>query len=323
MPEQRAIGLRRFSATPALSLVTMLALAGPATTALGQDDAAQPGQSPEADTQAAEQTDMDLEDVTVYGEAQTSDQLVGPYEQPAWTARQQRFPTTRAYVLPPGVFEFESFASFEENEGDGSGPEWELQQELKIGLPYRTQLDLYYISDRPAGGELESSAYKIEVRHAFADWGELPLNPTAYVEYEAPFEGDEGNGTLEYKLLLAETLAPKTHFATNLIFEHDLQEDKIEYGVSGGLSYTLVENTFSAGVEGEIIKEDAGPEQKVETIVGPSFEWRPTNNTSFRVAPLFGIGSDSPDIKTFFVFGIGFGPGEGGDYIGPAGAEMR
>jgi hypothetical protein len=161
------------------------------------------------------------------------------------------------------------------------------------------------------------------VRQAFADWGELPLNPTAYLEYEAPSDLD-GPGGLEYKLLLADTITPKLHAATNLIFEHSLEEDEIEYGVSGGVSYTIAENLFSIGAEGEVIKEDAGSEQKVEALVGPSFEVRPTNNTSLRLAPLVGIGNESPDYSVFAVFGIGFGPGEAGaEYIGPAGAEMR
>jgi len=268
---------------------------------------------------------QDVEEVTVYGEAASGDQPVGPYGQPAWTARQQRFPTTRAYVLPPGVIEFEYFANASGTEGDGNGPGYEFQQEVKIGLPYRTQLDLYYVQEREpsSSGEIEATEYKIELRHAFADWGEIPLNPTAYIEYEGPIEFD-GPGGLEYKLLLAETLAPKVHAAANLIFEHSLDEDEIEYGVSGGLSYTLVENKFSVGAEGELIKEDAGSEQKVETLIGPSFEYRPTNNTSIRFAPLFGVGSESPDYSAFAVFGIGFGPGEeGAEYIGPAGAEMR
>ena len=306
-----------------LSVAAVATLATPATALAQQNNGGNGNGQPAQNGGDMAATDADLKDVTVYGEAESGDQPVGPYNQPAWTARQQRFPTTRAYVLPPGVFELETFANYSETEGDGAGPEWEFQQELKIGLPYRTQLDLYYVAPRPAGGEIESQGYKVELRHAFADWGELPLNPTAYVEYEAPFEGDEGSGVIEGKLLLADTLAPKTHFAANLIYEQYLQEDKIEYGVSSGISYTLVENTFSIGAEGEIIKEDAGSEQKVEALLGPSFEYRPTNNTSLRFAPLFGLNNEAPDISAFMVFGIGFGPGESGEYGGPAGAEMR
>ena len=273
-------------------------------------------------TQSAAETE--LKDVTVYGEAASGDQLVGPYEQPAWTARQQRFPTTRAYVLPPGVFEFEVFVNASGSEGDGDSAEWEIQEELKIGLPLRTQLDLYYVQAKPSDESFDDTEYKIELRHAFADWGELPLNPTAYIEYEGDTDFED-NGGLEYKLLLAETVAPKWHWAGNFIFEHSLDEDEIEYGFSSGISYTVKENLFSVGAEGEIIKEDAGSEQKVEALLGPSFELRPTQNTSLRFAPLFGIGSDSPDYSAFLVFGIGFGPGEeaGAEYIGPAGSEMR
>jgi hypothetical protein len=293
----------------AAGLALTLALTGPAGL-LAQDT-------------ANDQSDDSIQEVTVYGQASSGDTLVGPYDQPAWTARQQRWGTTRAYVLPPGRFEFEVFTNASGEADDGNGPEWEVQEELKIGLPYRTQLDLYLVQARPSGGEFSTEEYKIELRHALADWGEIPLNPTAYIEYEGDTDFDTAGG-LEYKLLLAETVAPKLHAATNLIFEHSLEEDKLEYGVSGGVSYTVSENLFSIGAEGELIKEDAGSEQKVEALVGPSFEFRPTRNTSVRVSPLFGIGSDSPDYSVFAIFGIGFGPGEeGAEYIGPAGSEMR
>jgi hypothetical protein len=272
----------------------------------------------------APKTDMDLDAVTVYGEAQSGDQLVGPYKQPAWTTRLHRFPTTRAYVLPKNVYEVSLWTEITGSEDDGQGPSYEITQEFAAGLPGRFQLDLYTVQSRPPGGEIRQQEYKIELRHALADWGEIPLNPTLYLEYEAPAR-DEGTQGLEYKLLLAETLKPKVHWAGNLIFEQDLEKDAFEYGVSSGLSYTLVENKFQVGAEGELIREEEGDEDvTTEFTVGPSLQWQPTRTTALRVTPMFGVGADSPDYRMLAVFSIGFGGGSDDvPYSGPAGTELR
>ncbi len=315
-PQRRVSGWAGLFA--AVAAVGAMPAAGLAQESTGQSGGAR-GSKGQAGGAEAE---VELEETTVYGEAESGDQLVGPYKQPAWTARQQRFPTTRAFVLPPGVVEFEVFS--ESTFEDDSKPSHEFQQEVKIGLPWRTQLDLYNVQDRPGGGEIRSKSYKIEIRHAFADWGEIPLSPTGYVEYEGQILKEESQ-SMEYKLLLADTLKPRWHWAGNLIFEHDLENDKIEYGVSSGISYELIRNTFSVGAETELINEDEGSGElpKTEFLIGPSMEYRPTQRTSLRVSPLFGVGHDSPDLALFVVFGIGFGSSEGAEFIGPAGTEMR
>ena len=276
-------------------------------------------------TRRAPDAEVKLEPVNVVADAQTGETPVGPYGQPAWTARQQRFGTTRAYVLPPYTFEAEAWYVGEFNED--TKPGHEFIQELKIGLPYRLQLDLYQMQEDPAGDDFDYKGTKVEVRWALADWGEIPLNPTLYWEWEHEEGrgGEEDDDAFEYKLLLAETLAPKWHWATNLIFEHSLRNDKQEYAVSMGLSRTLIENQFSAGLEWEYAYEDEGDEgHHDEFIIGPSFEWRPTPATSLRVAPLFGIGEDSPDLKLFAIFGFEFGPGYSGEgFGGPKATEIR
>lgn len=268
--------------------------------------------------------EVGLAPTTVIANAETGETPVGPYGQPAWTARQQRWGTTRAYVLPPYTFEVEGFMVSEIDEG--SGPSHEFLQELKIGLPHRLQLDLYQIQSDPAGDSFDYKGTKVEIRWALADWGEIPLNPTLYWEWEHEVgRGDEEDEDgLEYKLLLAETLAPKWHAASNLIFEHSLREDKIEYGASFGLSRTLIENKLSAGLEAEFIREEEGDETANEALLGPSFEWRPTNATSLRVAPLFGLNNDTPDLTLFVIFGFEFGPGYSGEsFGGPSATEIR
>ena len=273
-----------------------------------------------------------LQPVTVVSEATSDEQPVGPYGQPAWTARQQRWGTTRAYVLPPYVFEAEAWWVGEFNED--AGPNHEFIQELKIGLPHRFQVDFYQIQKREAGDTFDHAGTKVEFRWALADWGEIPLNPTLYFEWEHGVEDEgEDEDELEYKLLLADTLGEKWHWAGNLIYEHSLREHKNEYAASMGLSRAIIPGTFSAGLEAEAVYEDEGDEHKDEYLLGPSFEWRPSQATSLRFSPLFGLGPDSPDMKVFAILGFEFGPGYGGSDLisgyedkrgsGPAATELR
>jgi len=240
-------------------------------------------------------------------EAGSEESLVGSYNQPEWTATHQRFGTTRAYVLPKWVFEFEQFV-ISENARNG-GPAYELQEELKIGLPYRLQLDLYWTQAR---GDREDSfhagEHKVEVRWAHADWGKIPLNPTFYVEWETALSEDEDG--IEYKVLFAETLGEKWHWASNLIYEESLSEDEQEYGVSTGINYNLIDQKLGIGLEGEWIREKEGSEDAKDSfLLGPSIEWEPSKRTSLRLAPLAGLGGHSPDTTTFLIFGYEFGPG--------------
>jgi len=288
------------------------------------DGAMDSGASEDAESDLDVSPEVQLEPATVIAGAETGETPVGPYGQPAWTARQQRWGTTRAYVLPPYTFELEGWWVGDLNENEK--PSHEFLQELKIGLPYRLQLDLYQMQQDPAGDTFDYKGTKVELRWALADWGEIPLNPTLYWEWEHEVgHGDEEDEDgLEYKLLLAETLAPQWHAATNLIFEHSLREDKIEYGASFGLSRTIVENAFSVGMEGEFIREEEGDEKHNEALLGPSFEWRPTDATSLRVAPLFGLNDHAPDAKLFVIFGFEFGPGYSGEgFGGPSATEIR
>lgn len=240
-------------------------------------------------------------------QAQSEESLVGSYNQPEWTATHQRFGTTRAYVLPKWVFEYEQFIVSEN--ARGGGPAYEVLEELKIGLPYRLQLDLYWTQvkgDRQ--DSFHAGEHKVELRWALANWGEIPLNPTLYVEWETALTEDSDG--IEYKVLLAETLGERWHWAGNVIYERSLSEEEEEYGLSSGLNYNLVDQKFGLGVEGEWIREKEGDEDAEDKfLLGPSFEWEPSKRTSLRLAPLVGLGGHSPDTQTFLIFGYEFGPG--------------
>ncbi len=254
----------------------------------------------------------ELEEQTVLGQAETEQTPVGPYDQPEWTARPHRFATTRHYVLPPGVSEIELWGVGEFDEG--SGPAYEVQEEFLIGLPNRFQLDFYQVQSR--GKEQDSFHHaesKVEVRWALDEWGGIPLNPTLYAEWETAASSDAD--AVEYKLLLADDLAPKWYWAGNLVYEQAYSGTReTEFAVTSGLNYTLSEKKLNVGLEAEVERatEDGSrgdPEWKY--LVGPSFQYRFTDSTRVRLVPLAGLGGDSPDLEAFLIFGTTLSGEEG------------
>ncbi len=228
--------------------------------------------------------------------------LIGSYGQPRWTAK-RLFPTTRVYVVPEGKVEVEHWTRVKVPE---KGPsEVETQYELEFGLPHRLQLDLYYVTSKEGSqGALDVSEQKYELRYAFADWGELWLNPTAYLEYVSR------NGQadkLETKLLLGAELAPGWHFGSNLVFEHELGGAlENEYELTAGLAHTLVDERFSLGAElkAGLVDTHADRGDYQETLeIGPSLQYRPVPQLHIDFAPLLGIGADARAADLFLVLG--------------------
>ena len=290
------------------------------STAFAQDAVTAPTDQQAARVQQpAPAVSADLGTTTILGQETSGDDLVGPYAQPAWTARSQRWATTRAYVLPEGHYELEFFyvGSF-----DGDEEEHEFLEEIKIGLPHRFQLDLYATQkkERPDQDHFHGDEFKIELRHALANWGEIFLNPTLYLEWETAQDGS--SEAMEYKLLLAENLAPGWAWGLNLIYEDHFNSNEIEYGFSTGVNYE-VNNHFGVGAELEVIWEREHGHTEESVLLGPSFEYRPTDRTSLRLVPLFGLTSDSPDVEVFAVFAIGFGGPEDEGGFGPGVSERR
>jgi hypothetical protein len=230
---------------------------------------------------------------------------IGPYGQPRWTAA-RRFPSTRVYVVPEGQVEFEFWARIKDpRDGD---PEMQTQYEWEFGLPHRFQLDLYAVSNQTIDtGEMAFNEQKIELRYAFANWGELWGNPAAYVEWDQ--KSNEAD-VVEYKLLLGDEAAVGWHWGANLIHEQqvgDLRESV--YGVALGLSHTLQDEKLSLGGElkAEIADDESDRGEFSEALeIGPSLQWRPSPAMHIDFAPLVGIGSDSRQFDIFFVIGWEF-----------------
>lgn len=265
----------------------------------------------------------DVEVVEYMSEADSEQTLVGPNRQPEWTTRPHRFATTRAYVLPPGVSELELWGTSEFNED--SEPIHGLEQEFMIGLPNRFQLDFYTVQAQGAGqDEFHFDEFKAEVRWALDEWGEIPLNPTLYAEWETSADSD--SDAVEYKALLAEDLGEDWYWAGNIVYEQEYSGSReTELALTSGLNYTVTDKKFNVGAEAEIVRATekgsrGDPEWKFN--VGPSFQYRFTDSARFRVVPLAGLGPDSTDLTTFFIFGYTLG-GDEGRRQQTTGAEAR
>ena len=200
---------------------------------------------------------------------------VGPYGQPEWTDR-RHFPGTRVYVAPPGA----TFEYWVENKTpfDGEDVRWRGLFELSFGLGHRLQLDLYLTTVQFAQQPLSLESEKVELRYALADWGKLWGNPTLYLEWTRQTAGPMRG---EVKLLLGGDLTERLYWGFNFFFERDLYggAQSQEYGVNGGLSYSLLASKLSLGAEVQVELEDAkhhhGDPDSIEILVGPSLAWRP------------------------------------------------
>jgi len=236
------------------------------------------------------------------------EQPVGENHQPEWTTR-RRFTTTRVYVIAPWQVEYEQWWKSQLLR-DGGRTTHLLQSEVELGLPYRFQVDLYGNFEKIPDVDFRYSGIQVEARWALADWGKIPLNPTLYAEWKF---NEHAPDAYELKLLLGEELAPRWHWAFNIFYEQEVAGGReSEYGFAQGLSYTVIDEKFSAGVEMNFERRsspnfDGKPE--VEFTIGPSLQWRPTPRTHLDIVPLVGTTGDSPRLETFVVFGFDFGPG--------------
>jgi hypothetical protein len=257
---------------------------------------------------------------TGYGE----ERLVGSNEQPEWTTR-RRFATTRAYVLAPGQIEVEQWYKLKTPRGSGPIHFW--QTEIGMGFEGGWQLDLYENYGREPHGPTKHQGVQVEGRYALGKWGEIPLNPTLYGEYV--FNHDAAD-KVEAKLLLSDDLCRGWHWAGNLIWEQETSgERETEYAASLGISHVLLDSRLSLGVEGKaewVTANGSRGDPEHEFLVGPSVQWRPTENTHLDVVPLFGFSKSDrrdPRFELFVVFGIDFGPDHGRSGTAPASTRSR
>lgn len=226
---------------------------------------------------------------------------VGAYNQPSWTDR-RRFPGTRVYVAPPGTFTFEFWLE-NKTPFDGGDVRFRSLYEVAIGLGHRLQLDLYLRTEQKGGDAMRVESERVELRWALADWGVIPGNPTLYLEWirqtEGPMKG-------EVKVLLGDSFSERLYWGLNLFYERELwgSDQAHEYGLTGGLSYSLIANKLSLGVETrlEIIDTRASRPAplEVEFLLGPTMAWRPVPQMHVLLVWFLGAGFERPDPMTAF-----------------------
>lgn|GEM_PF-609434 len=247
------------------------------------------------------------ETVTVVGQAPLrEEELIGPYQQPRWTAR-RRFGETRVFVIPEGDVEFEYWLVPElQRHGEETGIE--QQFELEMGLPRRFQVDLYAVTHKEGNtGSLALDQTKLEVRWALANWGRLWGNPALYLEWIAI---DSAPDHLEGKLLLGDQISPRLHWGANLVFEHEMGGQRTNTReLTAGLSYTVRDEKFSVGPELKLAWEDTKSNRGDyvrEELLGPSFQFRPLPQAHMDIVLLAGLNRDAPRAKGIFILGWEF-----------------
>jgi hypothetical protein len=257
-----------------------------------------------------------LQEVTVTAtNTLKEDALMGPNQQPEWTAR-RRWTTTRVYVQPP--WQIETEIGLDSTFPRQGKPEHLLQEEIELGLPHRFQVDFenhdQNFEEDQGAGDWHHDSNSLELGYAFADWGRIPLNPTIKGEWKF---NDGAADTYEIQALFGDEFTERLHWGLNLFFEHQVGDDRHqEMAASQAISYTLIDEKLSAGTEMKFSAESDkdsrnDPEKSFE--IGPSFQWRPTKRTHLDVTPLFGIGHDAPQAELLIFFGVEFGPGSKGN----------
>ena len=296
---------------------------------------------PVTSTRAADPQELPAQNVE---ERPFGEELIGPYGQPRWSARGRFSSDTDVYVLPPYSF-------FVDLDYDGTilrrgKPDHLFGQEYELGLPYRFQI-AWEFYEEAINGHREVPFTLIEARYAFADWGKIPFNPTFLGEYKfgtgRNYFGKETDhsdtseedaavtkripNSYELRLLLGQEIFKSIEFAANFFMEQGLSADRErELGFSTAWSYALRGEALKIGLETKYSNESQpGQRHSARNIfqLGPSFTYKPTAHTRLDIAPLAGMGRDSPRLETFLIFSIDFGTGETQETEGPVSGEIH
>ncbi len=262
--------------------------------------------------------------------AGTESERVGPAQQPEWTTRRV-FADTDIYVIPTGSFEVNQF--FDSLHSRKDTPASLFETEFESGLPWRTQFDVELDYSR-ANGKTEYDGTLLELPHALADWGKIPLNPTINGGWR--FIRDEPDAFF-FRLLLADEFFRRIHFGADVTFDRQIGgERETSWELNSAVSYVVLDRSLSVGLEMRAEYEKAqadheegeaseggdlgnGFEYSTSVLAGPSILYKPTASTHLSLVPLFGLTHDAPKLDVFLIFGIDFGTrGQGKDQDGAA-----
>ena len=284
---------------PVLFLLSALILLCSATGSLAQSDA-----------QPVKPLPMPAVTVTATNEL-SEEALIGPNQQPEWTAR-RRFAITRIYVQPP--WQAETEFGWDAVYPRGGSPQHILRQEFELGLPYRFQVDYEihganFEEGTTGGGRWHYADSEFELGWALADWGKIPLNPTIKVEWK---HNNGGTDAAEVNLLLGDEFAPRWHWGSDLFYEQGVNGDRrTEKAVSLAVSYSAIDEKLGIGMETRLDSENDVDDRHAHLSLelGPSVQWRLTSRLHLDLESLFGVTGFAPHVETFVFMGYDFGPG--------------
>ena len=221
------------------------------------------------------------------------EERIGDYGQPRWTVA-RRFPTVRTYVVPAGTVQLDWTLDMHMPLEKADERRYRSKYEFEFGLGSRLQFDFFLQTQQTGtgpGSPLAIRRENVELRYGLADWGVIWGNPALYASW------GRRNGlpdVAELKLLLGDEIAPRWHWGFNLVWEHELSDTLVNgYLVVGGVSYTVVDQKFSIGLElrGEI-EDVIGARfqaEEAELVAGPSLFWRPQPAMHVALALLLGL----------------------------------
>lgn len=293
-----------------------------------------------ANAQQSQQLAQQEVEARPYGE-----ELIGPYGQPRWSARGRFSADTDVYVLAPYSFYFD--LDYDGTVLRHGKPDHLFVQEYELGLPHRFQIAWEFYQEA-INGHREIPYTLIETRYALADWGKIPFNPAILAEYkwgtgrdylgqetDRGEGGDSGEGSsvsdysdsYELRLLLGQEIGKSIEFAANIFFEQNISGDRErELGFSTAWSYALRGEALKVGLETKYSNESQpGQRHLAKNIIqlGPAFTFKPSPHTRLDIAPLAGVGRDSPRLETFLIFSIDFGTGQTNEVEEPASTHIH
>jgi hypothetical protein len=270
------------------------------------------------------------------------EEIIGPYNQPRWSARGRFSADTDVYVLPP--FSFYLDLDYHGTFPRQGKPDHLFTQEFELGLPYRVQV-AFELNQERQDARTQVPFTTIEARWAPANWGKIPLNPTLFAEYnfgigrqypvqpgqnkeQDPVDESDPNGVAEsvreqttksipdayeLRLLLGQEIGKYIAFAGNFFLDQDLAGDRErEIGFSTAISCPIRGEALKIGLETSY-RNVSQPGQRGDAKnifeLGPSFTVKPSPHTRIDVAPLLGTTRDSPHLDLFLIFSVDFSTG--------------
>jgi len=231
-------------------------------------------------------------------------QLVGQYQQPAWTLV-RKFPATRVYLMtPPGTMMYEKWVDMRVPK---EGPaEVRFRDEFAFGLGKRLELDLYLhtvLKGNEGAYAFGWRGFSWEVRYALADWGKIFGNPTLYFEHKI-LNGYMG---IEPKLLLGDNIGSRGIWGLNLIYEAYLAEKRLdqerEFAATASYGY-MINDDLTIGTSSMYRYND--PDFSDEYYIGPLFQYRFSGKASLSLEVLLGTTEDSKSSRNTLIFGWRF-----------------